>query len=43
MDKVLFLLDYIHSIVIIKNGDEITFPSKRIDLGQIYSISNHKS
>jgi hypothetical protein len=27
----------------IRNGDEITFPSRRIDLGQICSISNHKS
>jgi succinate dehydrogenase/fumarate reductase flavoprotein subunit len=29
--------------VLIRNGDEITFPSRRIDLGQICSISNHKS
>jgi hypothetical protein len=27
---------------LIRNGDEITFPSKRIDLGQICSISNYK-
>jgi hypothetical protein len=27
----------------LRNGDEITFPSRRIDLGQICSISNHKS
>jgi len=27
----------------IRNGDEITSPSRRIDLGQICSISNHKS
>jgi predicted nucleic acid-binding protein len=26
-----------------RNGDEITSPSRRIDLGQICSISNHKS
>jgi hypothetical protein len=27
----------------IRNGDGITFPGRRIDLGQICSISNHKS
>jgi hypothetical protein len=27
----------------LRNGDEITSPSRRIDLGQICSISNHKS
>jgi len=27
----------------VRNGDEITSPSRRIDLGQICSISNHKS
>jgi hypothetical protein len=27
----------------IRNGDEITSPGRRIDLGQICSISNHKS
>ncbi|MBW2742681.1 MAG: hypothetical protein JRE64_28605 [Deltaproteobacteria bacterium] len=27
----------------IRNGDEITSPSRCIDLGQICSISNHKS
>ncbi len=27
---------------LIRNGDEMTFPSKRIDLGQICSISNYK-
>ena len=26
-----------------RNGDEITFPSRRMELGQICSISNHKS
>ena len=30
-------------IDLIRNGDEITSPSRRIDLGQICSISNHKS
>ncbi|MFV9691285.1 MAG: hypothetical protein ACNY01_10015, partial [Desulfobacteria bacterium] len=25
---------------VVRNGDEITFPGRRIDLGQIYSISN---
>jgi hypothetical protein len=28
---------------ILRNGDEITFPGRRMDLGQICSISNHKS
>ena len=28
---------------LLRNGDEITSPSRRIDLGQICSISNHKS
>ena len=27
----------------VRNGDEITSPSRRIDLGQICSILNHKS
>jgi hypothetical protein len=27
----------------LRNGDEISFSSRRIDLGQICSISNHKS
>jgi hypothetical protein len=27
----------------VRDGDEITSPSRRIDLGQICSISNHKS
>ena len=27
---------------LVRNGDEITSPSRRIDLGQICSISNHK-
>ena len=27
----------------VRNEDEITFPSRRMDLGQICSISNHKS
>ena len=31
------------SDIIVRNGDEITSPSRRIDLGQICSISNHKS
>jgi len=30
-------------ILYLRNGDEITSPSRRIDLGQICSISNHKS
>jgi hypothetical protein len=28
---------------VVRNVDEITSPSRRIDLGQICSISNHKS
>ena len=28
---------------LLRNGDEISSPDRRIDLGQIYSISNHKS
>jgi len=28
---------------LVRNGDEITSSSRRIDLGQICSISNHKS
>jgi len=28
---------------LLRNGDEITSPSRRIDLGQICSILNHKS
>ena len=27
----------------VRNGDEINFPSRRIDLGRICSISGHKS
>jgi hypothetical protein len=29
--------------ILFRNGDEITSPSRRIDLGQICSILNHKS
>ena len=29
--------------LLLRNGDEITSPSRRIDLGQICSILNHKS
>jgi uncharacterized protein (DUF362 family) len=29
--------------LLLRNVDGITFPSRRIDLGQICSISNHKS
>jgi hypothetical protein len=35
--KLKFLVD-----VCVRNGDGITSPSRRIDLGQICSISNHK-
>jgi len=37
---VTFMMNNIRKI---RNGDEITSPSRRIDLGQICSISNHKS
>jgi Ribonuclease G/E len=33
----------VETINALRNGDGITSPSRRIDLGQICSISNHKS
>ena len=38
-----YLRDRDLKVVIIRNGDEITSTSRRIDLDQICSISNHKS
>jgi len=41
--KIELLINFKHPKAEIRNGDEITSPSRRIDLGQICSISNHKS